>query len=404
MNVENLKFIQPLFDQAVSQNKVAGLNLLVCKDNKEIGYWQAGYSNIEEKKLFSRDTICRLFSMSKPVTSVAAMILIEEGKLDLGEEVGFYLPEFWNLQVCRGQGKDCKVEKCYKNMVISDLLNMTSGYTYGAWWDGAPKGEWDTSDLINELNKDVSSHSFKISTQDFAKRMAKIPLSFEPGSNYSYGLSADIIGAIIEKVSGMKYSQFLKKRIFEPLGMKDTDFYVPESKQNRFASTYDRKDLGDGKYELNLFTNAHLGISSDMTKAPSFESGGAGLCSSIDDYMKFCQMLVNGGKLKDTRILREKTVDYLSNAKLTPKLQECFDRNMEHFAGYTYSNFLRVALNPGSCRALTEKGEFGWDGWLGPYMSVDLKNHLTIVMMMQRCGAGTNDITRKMKNIIYSSL
>ena len=197
MNVENLKLIQPLFDQAVSQNKVAGLNLLVCKDNKEIGYWQAGYSNIEEKKLFSRDTICRLFSMSKPVTSVAAMILIEEGKLDLGEEVGFYLPEFWNLQVCRGNGKDCKVEKCYKNMVISDLLNMTSGYTYGAWWDGAPKGEWDTSDLINELNKDVSSHSFKISTQDFAKRMAKIPLSFEPGSNYSYGLSADIIGAII---------------------------------------------------------------------------------------------------------------------------------------------------------------------------------------------------------------
>lgn len=399
MNIPKLNNIQKLFDESVKLNRVAGVNCLVCQDNKELGYYQAGYSSIENKTSFGRDTICRLFSMSKPVTSVAAMILVEEGKLDLGEELGAYLPEFWGLKVC----KDGKIVNCGGNILIQDLMNMTSGYTYGAYWDGACEGEKQTTALINELNQDVASHSFKITTAEFAKRMAKIPLSFEPGTNYNYGLSADIVGAVVEKVSGMKFSEFLKKRIFEPLGMKDTDFYVPAEKQCRYASAYARKET-DGKYSLEKIDWPNLGISSDMTKAPSFESGGAGLCSTIDDYMKFVSMLVNGGEFNGIRILQKKTVEYLSTAHLNPKLQLCFENNMPHMAGYSYANFMRVAVTPGCCRAITEKGEFGWDGWLGPYMSVDLKNKLAIVMLMQRTDAGTNDITRKMKNIVYTAL
>jgi len=403
MNISNLQNIQKIFDESVSLNKVAGLNCLVYKDGKEIGYWESGKRDIENGKKFSRDTICRLFSMSKPVTAVAAMILVEQGKLDLGEEAGAYIPEFWGPKVCKGLGPDCEIAETNRNILIKDLMNMTSGYTYGAWWDGACKGEHDTSALINDLNKDVGSKSFKIATMDVAKRLADIPLSYEPGTNYSYGLSADIMGAIIEKVSGMKYSDFLKKNIFEPLGMYDTDFYVPAEKQSRLAKAYEKKEENH-KNTLIPFTGCNLGISNDMDIAPSFESGGAGLCSTIDDYMKFCLMLVNGGELNGKRILQRKTVEYLSTAQLTPKLQQCFDNNMEHMAGYTYANFLRVALNPGSCNAITEKGEFGWDGWLGPYMSVDIKNQLTIVLMMQRTNSGTTDMTRKMKNIVYTSL
>lgn len=399
MNISNLSKIQTLFDESVKLNKVAGINCLVCQNNKELGYYQAGYASIENKIPFNRDTICRLFSMSKPVTSVAAMILVEEGKLDLGEELGYYLPEFWNLKVC----KDGKIVKSAGNIIIQDLMNMTSGYTYGAFWDGACDGEKQSSALINELNKDVSTHSFKISTMEFAKRLSEIPVSFEPGSNYCYGLSADLVGAVIEKVSGMKFSQFLKKRLFDPLGMKDTDFYVPAEKQGRYASAYARKE-SDGKFSLEKIDWPNLGISSDMSKAPSFESGGAGLCSTIDDYMKFVSMLVNGGELNGVRILKEKTVEYLSSAHLNPKLQKCFEDNMPHLSGYSYANFMRVAIAPGCCRAITEKGEFGWDGWLGPYMSVDLKNKLAIVMLMQRTDSGTNDITRKMKNIVYTAL
>ena len=235
---------------------------------------------------------------------------------------------------------------------------------------------------------------------DFAKKLAKIPVSFEPGTNYAYGLSADIMGAVIEVVSGMKFSEFLKKNIFEPLGMKDTDFYVPSEKQNRLSKVY----ACDNEKDMILFENPNLGIQNKMDHAPSFESGGAGLCSTLDDYLKFALMLVNGGEYKGKRILQKKTVEYFTQARLRQDLQECFNKNMEHFSGYTYCNFLRVAFEPGRCKYLTEEGEFGWDGWLGPYLSVDIKNNLVIVMLMQKTGAGTWEVTRKCKNIINSSL
>lgn len=141
-----------------------------------------------------------------------------------------------------------------------------------------------------------------------------------------------------------------------------------------------------------------------MDHAPSFESGGAGLCSSLDDYLKFALMLSNKGELNGKRILQAKTVEYFTKAQLRDNLQEKFNQNMENFTGYTYCNFLRIAYEPGKCKYLTEKGEFGWDGWLGPYLSVDIKNQLVIVMLMQKTGAGTWELTRKLKNIVNSSL
>lgn len=399
MDYKNLSNIQYVFNQAVEDKKVAGLNCVIYKDGKEIGYYQAGYKNIESKEPFSRDTICRLFSMTKPVTSVAAWILIEKGMLDLAAEVGNYIPEFWNLQISYDSGRNGKSQKANRNVTIQDLLNMTSGYTYGAWWEGALYGEHLTSDLLNELNKDCAGDC-KITTLEVAKRLAKIPVSFEPGTNYSYGLSADILAAVIEVVSKMKYSDFLKKYIFQPLGMNDTDFYVRPENYSRLSKVYSC----DNQKDITEFTGCHLGIQNKMDHAPSFESGGAGLCSSLDDYLKFALMLANGGEYNGNRILQKKTVEYLASAKLRSNLQEKFDKNMEHFSGYTYCNLMRVCIEPGQCKYLTEKGEFGWDGWLGPYLSIDLKNKLVIVMLMQKTGAGTWEVTRKVKNIINSSL
>ena len=209
MNISHLSNIQNMFDEVVAQNKVAGLNCVIYKDNKELGYWQSGYADVENKKPFNRNTIARLYSMSKPVTNVAAWILIEQGKLELCDEVGKFIPEYKNLQVCTEGGRNGKSYKSFRNITVQDLLNMTSGYTYGAWSQNCPAGEHLTSDLINELNKDVTS-DFKLTTLYVAKRLAKIPVSFEPGTDYSYGLSADILGAVIEVASGMKFSVFLK--------------------------------------------------------------------------------------------------------------------------------------------------------------------------------------------------
>lgn len=399
MNVEHLKYIQPLFDEAVKTNKVAGLNLLVYKNGKEIAYFQSGYADIEKKLKYERNTICRMYSMTKPVTAVAAMILVEKGKLDLSEELGNYIPAFWNLQVCES-GEN--IRKSYRNILIQDLLNMTSGYTYGAWSENSPLGEKMTSALIQELNNDATEQN-KITTQEVAQRLSKIPVSFEPGTNYNYGLSADILGAVIEKVSEMKFSDFLKKNIFEPLCMYDTDFYVPAEKQSRLSKVYKSTDTENGK-KLELFTNSNLGVQDKMEHIPAFESGGAGLCSTVDDYIKFAQMLVNKGEFNKKRILQKKTVEFMQNAVLRTDLQQCFNQKMEHLSGYTYCNLMRIAFEPEKCKFITEKGEFGWDGWLGPYLSIDIKNQLAIVMTMQRTDSGTTDITRKMKNIVYSAL
>ncbi|MCQ2591547.1 MAG: beta-lactamase family protein [Treponema sp.] len=398
MDKLHLENIQSVIDGAVENKIIAGLNVLICKDGQEQGYWESGFANIAEKKHFNRNTICRLYSQSKPVTAVAALILLEQGKIELDEPVGQFIPEFWNLQVCYEGGRNGKPQKANRPILIQDLLNMTSGYTYGAWWDGAPLGEHLTSDLIQELNKDVME-SRQITTLEVAKRLAAIPVSFEPGTDYNYGLSADILGAVIEVVSGMKLSQFMKKYIFDPLGMKDTGFFVPAEKLDRLANVYKQTETG-----MELFEYPNLGIQPFMNKEPSFESGGAGLCSTIDDYLKFAQMLCNGGEYNGVRILKKATVDFMTNARLRPNLQKKFEEKMEHLSGYTYCNLCRVAIDSGRCKALTENGEFGWDGWLGPYVSIDLKNKLIMLVLMQRTDSGTTSTTRKIKNIVYSGL
>lgn len=395
MDFAHLNKIQSVMDASVKNKEVAGLNVLIFKDDKEAAYFESGYKDIKNKSSFSRDTICRLYSMSKPVTAVAAMILVEQGLLDLATDISEYIPSFKNLTVSYEKGS---VKKASGKITVQDLLNMTSGYTYGAWSEDCPKGEHLTSQLIQKLNKDCLGER-KISTLDVANLLSQIPVSFEPGTDYSYGLSADILGAVIEVVSKMKFSEFLKKNIFDPLKMNDTAFYVPQEKQGRLSKVYQLSDDN-----LKEFTNPNLGIQPFMDHEPSFESGGAGLCSTIDDYMKFASMLCNKGQLNNTRILQEKTVEFLTSARLIPNLQQRFDMRMPHLSGYTYCNLLRVAINKGQCKAITENDEFGWDGWLGPYVSVDLKNHLTVVMLMQKTDSGTWSLTRKIKNIIYTSL
>lgn len=399
MDFQKLQNIPLVMKDYISAKRVAGCNVLICKNGQEIFYADGGLADIEKNVAFNRNTICRLYSMSKPVTAAAAMILLEQGKLDLAEEVGRYIPEFWNLQVCDEPGRSGKPRKAQRPLLVQDLLNMTSGYTYGAWSPESPLGEHLTSDLLAELNKDVMGAN-KITTMEVAKRLAAIPVNFEPGTDYQYGLSADILGAVIEVASGMKFSDFLKKYIFNPLGMNDTDFWVSCDKLNRLSNSYEEIPGSD----MKKLDYAHLGVQPWMDHSPAFESGGAGLNSTADDYMKFCNMLAGKGELNGIRILNPRTVEYMTQARLRPNLQKCFDQKMEHLCGYTYCNLNRIAINPGQCKALTEDGEFGWDGWLGPYMSVDLKNNLTIVMMMQKVNSGTWDMTRKIKNIIYSSL
>lgn len=392
MDKTRFELIQSAMNMAVTNKEVAGCNCLLYKNGKEIGYWQSGYADLENKISFNRNTICRLYSMTKPVTAVAVLILVERGLLDLNQWASDYYPEFCELKVCKGK----EVVKASQPLLIKDLLNMTSGYSYGG--DSNESEKLISGLLHGKLSPTIEKEN-NISTQDIVKELASYPVSFEPGTDYQYGLSADILAGIVEKISGLKFSDFLKKNIFIPLGMNDTDFYVPEEKQSRLAKVYAKKND-----DLELYTYCNLGISNNMKLKPLYESGGAGLCSTIDDYMKFCQMLVNKGKYKGKQILQPRTVEYLTQSKLNNNLQKCFDMKMPHLAGYTYRNLCRVCLNKSEANIYTENGEFGWDGWLGPYMLVDIVNDITIVYMQQRTDCGTTPLTRKIQNIIYSTL
>ncbi|WOO37567.1 serine hydrolase domain-containing protein [Anaerocolumna sp. AGMB13020] len=375
--------------KAIEKKEIAGGNLLIVKGGKEIFYHEDGLASIEEKRPVKRDTIFRLYSMSKPVTAAAAMILVERGELDLYESVGKYLEGFRN-QMVDDNGTLVKAES---EVTVKDLLNMTSGLLYG----GENLAGIATSKVFAEIDKKLFTEN-ALSTIEIANKLGKCPLAYHPGSFFSYGTSADVLGAVIEVVSGMPFGEFLEKEIFVPLGMKDTGFYVPEEKRNRLVCTYGADEAGG----LTLYTDNNLGIIQPMDRKPAFESGGAGLVSTIDDYAKFAAMLMSGGSYEGTRILRKRTVEYLT----TKTLNEIQYEGLVPWTtleGHSYGNLMRIMTDTTKAGTIGSPGEYGWDGWLGCYFCNCPADDLTILFMIQKKDAGTMEITRKLRNIIISS-
>lgn len=390
MDKHRLSKLQPLLEEMASTHFVSGVTCMVLQNGEEQCYYEAGCRDIANALPMTRDTIFRLFSMTKPITATAAMMLLEEGKLDLLEPVSKYLPGFTNQFIIQN-GAAVPVSH---PMTIQNLLNMTSGLVYGGENCAA---ESRTGALIEEIIASLSSPN-PLTTLEIMERLGQIPLAFQPGERWQYGMSADVLGAVIEIVSGMRFGEFLAKRIFEPLGMKDTAFYVPENKQSRLAKIYE--ETKDGLEENHA---SHLGIQNNLGLPPAFESGGAGLASTIDDYAAFTQMLMQKGTYRGKTLLSPKTVEFMTNAHLTPS-QQPYVNLWENLPGHTYANLLRIMNDPGAAPYLGSKGEYGWDGWLGTYMTNDPRHKLTILLMQQKTDSGMTIYTRKVRNIVFSAL
>ncbi len=383
------KILMECMNKAVEDKELAGLNLLVLKEGEEQFYSEKGFANVEEKKPFKRDTIVRLYSQSKPITAAAAMLLIQDGILDLCEPVGNYIDSFKDQEIVEGGVRRKTRED--RPMFIQDLLNMTSGLVYPFVNTPADIG---TGEIYGEMIRRFESDDM-MSTMEFADRLGRVPLAFQPGDHFQYGTSADILGAVIEKASGMKFGQFLKERLFDPLGMKDTAFYVPEDKMDRYATAY---HCGNG--ELRPYSGNNLGIRDDGKKN-SFESGGAGLFSTIDDYANFARMLMNGGTFEGKEIMTENTVKFMTTAGLKENQQEDPDK-WATLGGFSYGNLMRIMKDTEKAGVIARDGEYGWDGWLGPYFCNDPKTRITVLMLTQRVDYGTGPVTRKLRNIIFS--
>lgn len=387
---EAIAQLKKTLSTSIENNEIAGASLMVIKDGEEILYHEDGMADREARKPITRDSLYRLYSMTKPITATAIMMLLERGEIDLFDPVSTYLPTYKQQRVVSNN----ELIPVNRDMNILDLLNMTSGLLY----DGPDLAGQHANALFQELEQRLFSNN-PMSTMEFASKLGQGPLSFEPGSSWQYGTSADVLGAIIEVVSGMRFGQFLQKELFEPLGMQDTGFWLPKEKRTRLAKTYGN----DGQGGLTLYTGNHLGIIHQFDQKPAFESGGAGLVSTIEDAAKFTSMLNNHGTYEGIQLLKPKTIDYLTSASLTDTQQKAFS-GWHSLCGHSYGNQMRVITDPGQAGLIGSKGEYGWDGWLGAYFTNSPQDGLTFLFMVQKKDAGTLPITRKLRNIVFSSL
>ncbi|WP_163193043.1 serine hydrolase domain-containing protein [Clostridium thermarum] len=382
--------IKKVLRDSIQNNELAGGNLMIIKGGNEIFYHEDGFADREVKLPIKRDSIFRLYSMTKPITAAAAMILLERGEIELFDPVSKYLPGFKNQRVYEGGA----LETVRNEVTLKDLLSMTSGLVY----PGDHRPGQETGEVFKEIEGRLFTDN-PMTTLEAVNKLGKCPLLFHPGTYWEYGTSADVFGAVIEVVSGKSFGEFLRDEIFIPLNMIDTDFWVPEEKRHRLVKTY----AADGKGGLTPYAGNHLGINNKMDRKAAFESGGAGLVSTIDDYAKFAKMLMNGGNLEGVQILRSKTVNYLTTAILNSAQQRGFD-NWLTFAGHSYGNLMRIMTDCNKAGTLGSVGEYGWDGWLGAYFCNSPKDDLTFLFMMQKTDTGTSSLTRKLRNIIFSVL
>ncbi len=379
--------LENCLQEAVNHHEAAGLSVLVRKDGEDLCYAAAGKADTASGRPVERDSIFRLYSQSKPITAAAAMILVDRGILDLQTEVDRYLPGFRNPRFIAPDGQ---IRKALRAPWVIELLGMTAGLCYP---DADPAGQYAAR--VFEEDQEAILQGGGLNTVAFCNRLGEQPLAFAPGTGWRYSTCADVLGAVIEVASGKRFGQFLKEELFDPLGMKDTDFWVPEEKRKRLVTCYRRTENGP-----EPFGGLHLAVG-QYDRPPAFESGGAGLVSTLDDYAAFGGMLMNGGEYRGKRILSRAAVEYMT----APQLREDIRKQMwDSLGGYNYSCLMRVCDQPGACPLFAEKGEYGWDGWLGTYFINLPKEKITFLLYQNMTDTGTAPVTRKCRNILANEI
>jgi len=345
----------------VDEGKHAGIITVLLRDGKLVDLQTCGYRDVEKQLPMERDTICRMYSMSKMVTCVATLILLEDGKYNLDDPVSKYLPELKAMKVWTGGTQDePKLEAAKRPITIKHLLTHTSGLIYDFMGDDELTKLWRSADLW--VGPDLKT---------FIGKVGKLPLKHQPGDAFTYGINQDVQGALIERVSGKTFGEFLKERIFSPLGMNDTDFDVPESKMNRLAKTY--KNTRDGKFEEDKPL-----IATYAEQGRGIESGGAGLFSTAGDFARFAQMLLNGGTLSGKRILGRKTVELMTADHMVtlPK-----DQAATRQKGFGLG--VEVTTDLGQLSMPSSIGQFGWYGAATTYCQIDPKEKIVAIALAQ---------------------
>jgi len=369
---ERLGRLDAVMQRQVDEKQFAGIVTMVARHGKVVEYKAYGKQDLSSGAPMARDTIFRVYSMSKPVTGVAMMILYEEGKWLPSDPISKYIPEFAHLKVFKGVDQDGKMilEDPIHPPTMGELMTHTAGFVYGQFGD-TPVHKMYLDQHVLESG----------SLQEMIDKLAKIPLLYQPGTRWVYSISVDIQGYIVEKLSGESLPDFMREHIFEPLGMKDTGFYVPAEKRSRFATLYHANENGElisepagGGFGLNYFAQ------------PGMASGGGGLVSTAGDYMRFAQMLLDGGALGGVRILAPATVKLMTSNHLPPNLMTGeFGIGVFYMKpGFGYGFDVGVFTDPTQDDTPVGQGTFTWDGAAATWFWVDPSDDVAFVGMVQR--------------------
>jgi CubicO group peptidase (beta-lactamase class C family) len=350
----------------IDQNRLAGLIAMVARCGKVVYLERSGMMDVEAAKPMQFDTIFRIYSMTKPITSVALMMLYEEGRFQLNDPVSKFIPKFADVKVFASATEEgIELDELEREITIWHLLTHTAGLTYDFFEDSPVDAMYLEADL----------HQPDRTAEEVVHKIVKLPLVHQPGSAWRYSMATDVLGYLIEMISGMTLDVFFEEKMLKPLGMEDTDFYVPEARLNRFAAEYG-PSTGSGQAPTeNAMELLDAPATSQYTKPPRFLSGGAGLVSTASDYMRFLQMLLNGGELDGTRLLGRKTVELMTINHLPDELIPIqVQPHTLHGCGFGLG--FRVLVDVAQAGRLGSEGEFGWGGAASTSFFVDPKENL----------------------------
>jgi CubicO group peptidase (beta-lactamase class C family) len=385
-----------LSKQYVEPGKIAGCQAVVARFGEVVYQQSLGHADLARGTLVDDDTLFRIYSMTKPITSVALMMLHERGLFQLYDPIERFVPE-WKAQRVwvAGEGASMQCEPLKRPVTFRDLLTHTGGLTYGGGLPGV-----GVEHPVDQIYKEQKVRAFggKEPLAVFLRKLGSVPLMFQPGTHFMYSVSTDACGALVELLSGQPFHEFLREHIFEPLGMRDTAFYVPEDKRARFAANYQHGAT------ISLLDDP---ASSPYLREPVFSSGGGGLVGTTRDYLRFCEMLRRGGELDGQRLLAPRTIqlmrrNHLPGGKLLSALA---------VGRYAESNTQGVGFGLGLASTVSQteagsisEGDYYWGGAASTIFWIDPKEELVVIFMTQLMPSRTYDFRGQLKSLVYSSL
>jgi CubicO group peptidase (beta-lactamase class C family) len=383
---------QHLQSKYIDAGKLKGALILVARHGEVVHTRALGLADAERGMPVREDTIFRIYSMTKPITSVAFMMLVEEGLVALDDPVSRYIPDWKNLGVYDGGFMETfRTRPPARPMQIVDLLRHTSGLTYGFQQRGNVDAAYRRLG-IGEVEKSGT-------LDGMVQALSRLPLEFSPGEAWNYSVSTDVLGYLIGKISGQPFEKFLHDRLIKPLGMFDTDFYVPKTKAARLAACY---SLGPKGVTLqdDPTTSSYL-------EPPSLVSGGGGLVSTAADYLKFCQMMLNGGELNGARFLSPKTIQLISlnhlpgGTDLATLSRSLFSEAA--YAGLGFGLGFSTTIDPAATLIPATIGDLSWGGAASTFFWIDPKEELAAILMTQLLPSSAYPIRRELRTLVYSA-